>query len=65
MIKHEMRTCRSCGENVTVAVKKPNHALHAVMSLLTGGLWLFIWLAAVLEAAGARPGRCPKCKGKV
>ena len=55
---HELRTC-ACGRLVTVQVRRPNHALHAVMSLLTMGLWLIVWLIAIIEAALSRPGRCP------
>lgn len=65
MKKYELRTCRNCDELVTVPVRRPNHALHAVMSILTMGLWLFVWLAAILEASAARPGRCPNCRGRV
>lgn len=27
-----------------MAPRKPNHAVHAILSLLTAGLWLFVWL---------------------
>ena len=29
--------------------KGVNHVLHAILSLLTGGLWLFVWLFLVLK----------------
>ena len=29
-------------------VPKINHILHLVLSLLTGGLWLIVWVAAAM-----------------
>lgn len=62
---HELRTCRSCGELVSVPVRKPAHVFHALMSIITFGVWIIVWLMAILEAAAAQPGKCPRCKGKV
>jgi ribosomal protein S27AE len=63
MIKHELRTCSKCGELTTVAVKQPNHALHLILTALTAGIWVIIWLLAILEAQ-APVGRvkCGRCK---
>ena len=64
-IKHELRTCRSCGELTTVAVKRPNHILHAVLSIVTCGVWLVVWALAGMEAAASRPKvRCVRCAPK-
>ena len=38
---------------------KPNHLLHLVLSILTGGLWLIIWLILTLKSAGNY--RCTQC----
>lgn len=59
-------TCRSCGDLVSVKRRTPSHALHAIMSVVTVGFWVIIWLAAIFEAS-VRPGgnRCPKCRGRV
>jgi hypothetical protein len=65
-IKHEPRWCPRCGAQVYVAVRRPNHVLHAVMSLLTFGLWLPIWALAGIESLFHR-GRVkcpPSCAGR-
>jgi hypothetical protein len=61
MTGREMRTCRNCHTNVIVQVRKPNHALHLCLTLMTAGLWGFVWMAAMLEASVARPKPCPVC----
>lgn len=29
--------------------KRTNHILHAILTLLTGGLWAIIWIAIILR----------------
>lgn len=65
MKRHEMRTCGTCDHLVSVPVKRANHALHIILSLLTFGFWLPIWFFAVTEAAMTPAGKCPRCKGKL
>lgn len=36
----------------TVIVKGPNHALHAVLTLFTFGLWLPVWI--IVTIAGSK-----------
>lgn len=65
MKKHELRTCSKCGELTTVTLSKPNHILHAIMTLLTGGLWLLIWGIVGFESLCRhnKPALCIKCSG--
>jgi hypothetical protein len=65
MIRHEMRTCNKCGLTQTVPVKKPNHILHLILSLLTGGFWLIVYAAAGIESAAATKPKCFSCKAKL
>jgi len=54
-----------CEEDMAMVLaerKTPNHVLHLLLSLLTAGLWIPVWLVLTLVAAGAY--RCPKCGGK-
>lgn len=30
-------------------MKKTNHVLHAVMTLITGGIWILVWVALALS----------------
>lgn len=64
MKKVEWRYCETCGGPMPAIAKRPNHILHAVMSILTGGLWVIIWALMAFESLFHRP-RCPKCKGKL
>ncbi len=32
--------------------KKTNHILHFILTLLTGGLWIFIWILLGLRTRG-------------
>lgn len=66
MIKHEIRSCPRCGVLTTVKVRRPNHALHAIMTLLTMGFWLPIWLLAIIEGSFSRGKvKCPRgCSGR-
>jgi hypothetical protein len=40
----------------------PNHVLHLLLSVVTAGFWLPVWLLAAIWAAG--PYRCPRCGEK-
>ena len=49
--------CPACDKKV-LAVKTPvNHILHAIISFVSCGMWLFIWVIAVL-LSDASPWRC-------
>ena len=51
-------------ENLLVLGERnaPNHLLHLVLSIVTGGLWLIVWLFLLLKGNGAY--RCPNCGAK-
>jgi type VI protein secretion system component VasK len=36
------------------------HVRHVLATLLTGGVWLFVWLAVCIERS-MRPWRCKEC----
>jgi hypothetical protein len=37
----------------------PNHVLHLLLSVVTGGLWLPIWL--LITVLGGGRFKCPSC----
>lgn len=39
-----------------------NHVLHLILTVLSGGLWLPVWLYATI--AGALPAMCSRCGAK-
>jgi hypothetical protein len=61
---HELASgqCGHCGRTVIFARRLwlPDHRWHAVMSLLTGGLWLVGWIACSLRA-GNSIWECAEC----
>lgn len=60
MAVHEtqMIACALCKEVTPHQVQKTNHGLHFVLTLLTAGLWLLVW---VFAAAGGGAKACQKC----
>jgi len=42
------RYCRSCGQQRAAEWSGPNHGKHFVLTLVTAGLWLWIWLPLAL-----------------
>ncbi len=39
---------------VLVTEKKPNHLVHLILTVLTGGLWALIWIFVVLSSKDRR-----------
>ncbi len=56
---YKRRHCRDCNANIKAEAKGPNHILHFLLSLITGGLWIFVWIAASLS----RNYTCSDCGG--
>ena len=50
--------CEHCEQQVLVRQDRPNHIAHAIISLLTGGLWLPVWLGVTIRWGG---WRCTWC----
>lgn len=45
---------QSARQAVMVKGKRPNHLLHLILSVLTLGLWLIVWLVVALAAGEKR-----------
>lgn len=54
------RPCPTCEQVMMFQKRGTNHLLHFLVTILTGGLWLFAWVAVGLMRLGA-PWRCSKC----
>ena len=54
--------CKTCNENVLATRQGRNHILHLLLSLVTGGLWLIVW---IMLAITSKPWLCSKCGTKV
>ena len=54
--------CHRCQKNVLARRQNLSHVLHLLLAIVTGGLWLVVWL--VLGAMNARkPFLCSVCGG--
>jgi len=52
--------CSCCGEVTRFSRQRVPHLRHACSTLLTAGLWSFVWLGSAISA-GMRPWRCSVC----
>lgn len=50
--------CKRCARHVLARRPGPAHVLHLVLSVITGGLWLPVWLLSCLRFGGWRCGAC-------
>ena len=59
------RFCPDCGQQRPFEKQSLNHVLHLILSVITVGGWIIVWLIlAVLNAF--KPMRCRECgKGKI
>lgn len=51
-------TCAQCGKRVVVFRKGTSHVLHLILSILTAGLWLIVWLGTAIKFGGWRCAEC-------
>ncbi len=56
--------CKGCQKQVVVFRKGTNHILHLLMTIITGGLWLFLWLGLTIKFCGWRCTQCGSSKVK-
>lgn len=58
--KQAQRWCPQCKALCLATKPRAKHGLHAVGTLLTGGLWSVGWAGAQASASSV-PWRCPRC----
>ncbi len=51
--------CKNCGERTLHINKGVNHVLHLILSIITGGIWLIVWLIISMDSKGE--WQCSKC----
>lgn len=56
--------CQACNQQRKVEREKINHILHLLLSILTAGLWLIIWLGVSVRFGGWRCESCGSTKVK-
>ncbi len=60
MSKYKGVYCSYCQRNVRGEKPSANHILHLVLTILSCGGWLVIWLLMILNA-GCYKHQCPYC----
>ncbi len=54
--------CKDCDQNVLAVRKGTNHILHLILSLVTIGFWIPVWIVCAIKIGGYK---CPTCGGGV
>lgn len=54
--------CKGCGKQVMIRRKGTNHLLHLLLSVITFGLWIIVWILTSIKIGG---WRCTQCGRKV
>lgn len=59
-IKFARRYCVPCEQYVLAQKQGPNHILHLLLSLITFGVWVPVWIIVTVWS-WPTPYRCPTC----
>lgn len=62
-IKQSSRYCHFCQQDVLAQASSPNHILHLILSCLTAGVWVLVWISMIFLSIGGY--RCSQCGRKV
>ena len=54
--------CKQCKDQRKVERKGTNHILHLLLSILTAGIWLIVWIGIAIKFGGWRCERCGSTK---
>ena len=54
--------CKLCDKRVVVFRKGTNHILHLILSTITAGIWLIIWIGSTIKFGGWRCIECGSTK---
>ena len=63
MTKQSSSYCQSCGKVTLHAKEGISNLLHLVLSIVTVGLWIPVWIFLGMKSAGSR-SRCQVCGTK-
>ncbi len=50
--------CKGCNRQVMIRRQGTNHILHLLLTVLTAGLWLVIWILVSIKMGGWRCSLC-------
>jgi len=54
--------CKQCKEMRVVRRPGTNHILHLILTVLTAGLWLIVWIGVSIKFGGWRCSTCGSTK---
>jgi hypothetical protein len=57
--------CWSCDAQTLHQRPGVNHILHLLLSIVTLGLWLIVWLLVSIQVGGWRCSRCGRMKSSI
>ncbi len=61
-VDYSQKYCPHCKEYVLAVRKGTNHILHLLLTIVTCGAWIIIWILCAIKIGG---WRCPKCGSPV
>jgi hypothetical protein len=50
--------CQTCEKQVLIKRKGTNHLLHLLLTLLTGGFWIIVWILCAIKVDVWRCSQC-------
>ena len=59
MSKNTSLICEYCGKSTLHTQASINHILHLILTILTGGVWLIVWILLALTSDDS--WRCSEC----
>lgn len=57
-LEHTQKFCSTCNEQTLAQRPGTNHILHLILSVITGGIWLLVWIGVSVKVGGWRCGKC-------
>lgn len=54
--------CKKCDSNRKLERPRANHILHLILTILTAGLWIIVWILVGLQIGGWRCSTCGSTK---
>jgi hypothetical protein len=50
--------CKKCDHQVMIRRKGTSHVLHLLLTILTAGIWLIVWILVSIKVGGWRCSQC-------
>lgn len=61
-LEYKSGFCEQCGQQRKVERQQTNHILHLILSVITAGIWVIIWLLTSIKIGGWRCSECGSTK---